>query len=134
MDIISHALAGAATGAYYGRPLLGAAVAVLPDLVLPLRRLKHPPARYLFTHSFTFLILASIIGAIFGVGWLVFFALLSHILLDIATHGEHWAPALFAPFSNVRYRFNNEWEWFNEVWYFGAYLTLLWSAAWLLFS
>ncbi len=132
MDIVSHAVAGAAVGAAYGRPVLGAVCGVLPDLVLLTpKRLTLPPARYSATHSALFVAGAGVLG------WLAFatvvplLAVLSHILLDLPTHGRRWGPQLLYPFSHRVYSYGTEWEWFNRSWRQGLVLTLLWSLAWL---
>ena len=132
MDIFSHALAGAATGATFGRPLLGATFAVLPDLVLGIKRVDKPSKVYILTHSLLFV----------GVVWLILYlyigqveaccsalALISHIALDIPTHGSAWAPRLFYPFSDHPFSMScegEEWEWFNHVWLDGFFLTIAW--------
>ena len=132
MDIVSHAVAGAAVGAAFGHPIVGAVFGVLPDLVLLTpKRLTLPPARYSATHSAAFVAVAGLLG------WLAFatvaapLALLSHILLDLPTHGKRWGPQLLYPFSHRVYSYGTEWEWFNLSWWQGLGLTLAWSFAWL---
>jgi membrane-bound metal-dependent hydrolase YbcI (DUF457 family) len=132
MDLFSHAVAGAAVGAAYGRPLLGAFFGVLPDLVLPLKRIHVPVLRYSATHSLAFVLVAGMVGAaIFERSVVPLLALLSHILLDIPTHGPKWAPPLFYPFSAKRYSLGPDWEFFSPSWWKGLLLTLIWSAVWL---
>ena len=131
MDIISHAVAGAAVGTAFGHPIMGALFGVLPDLVLGVDRHINPPTAYNATHSATFV---AGVGLLAGVGlWSVVpaLALLSHILLDLPTHGKRWAPPLLYPFSERRYSMGTEWEWFNRSWWQGLALTLAWSLAWL---
>lgn len=125
MDLVTHALTGASTGAVFGRPILGAVLGVLPDLVLPLRRLPAPPLRYAFTHSLLFLLIATAIGVYFELGLLVFFALGSHLVLDVPTHGPTWAPRLLFPTPH-RFSGGEEWEFFNDAWHRGFALTLIW--------
>lgn len=132
MDIISHAMAGASVGVAFGHPVAGAIFGVLPDLVLLTpKRLAVPPARYKASHSMAFVAGAGLLG------WLAFgtvaapLALLSHILLDLPTHGALWGPQLLYPFSLRVYNYGEEWEWFNRSWWQGLGLTFLWSLLWL---
>lgn len=135
MDIFSHAIAGACTGAAWGRPLTGALVAVLPDAVLYGPRRRLPTPLYNLCHSLLFLGAATWVASFWELHWLVYFCLLSHIFLDAPTHGVTWAPPLFYPFHNTRFNiWHDEWEWGNETWLFGLLLTCLWSIAWLLAS
>lgn len=138
MDIVTHALTGAATGAAFGHPLLGAAVAVVPDSALWLRpRQALPPALYraahgvlapMFAASITLMFYGPIISAT------VFFAWLSHIVLDIPTHGKEWSPRLFWPDNRPVFTQFQEWEWFNRSWWRGLALATIWSAIWLSFA
>lgn len=132
MDVIAHAVAGASTGAYFGRPVLGACIAATPDLVLGLRRHATPSALYNATHSALFLVLATLAALPFGTAAIVAYCLLSHLVLDLPTHGLKWAPPLLYPFDAHRFSFGREWEFFNPSWWRGLVLTLLWSIAWLL--
>lgn len=138
MDIITHALAGAATGAAFGRPLLGAVVAVVPDSALWLRpRQPRPPAAYRAAHGLLAPCLAgSAAMMLFGpaISALVFFAWLSHIVLDIPTHGADWSPRLFWPDERPVFTKFQEWEWFNRSWWLGLALTAIWSITWLALS
>lgn len=135
MDVLSHAAAGAATGSFYGRPLLGALIAVIPDLVLPLQRVANPPRRYKLTHNLLFVVCAGVAASYFGLGWLVFWCLLSHLFLDFFTHGDAWAPRLLYPWSDAYVSpLCGEWEWFNRTWWAGFCLTLNWSIIWLSLS
>jgi membrane-bound metal-dependent hydrolase YbcI (DUF457 family) len=131
MDIVSHAIAGAAVGAAFGQPLLGAAFGVLPDAVLGLQRRLTPPAAYNATHSLAFAVgPGAAAWAVLGTP-VPLLALCSHLLLDVPTHGSRWAPTLFYPISERRFSLGSEWEWFNRSWRRGLALTLAWSAAWL---
>jgi hypothetical protein len=130
MDIFSHAIAGACTGMYFGRPVLGAVIAVLPDLPIFGARTHNPPWLYKFTHSFAFLILGTLTGMLVEMPFLVFFCLMSHLILDVGTHGSNWYPRLFWPIEYRVYR-ANEWEFFNSAWWSGAFITLIWSDVWL---
>lgn len=134
MDIVSHAVAGAAVGAYYNRPILGACFGVLPDLVLGVKRLTVPTRAYNLTHSLSFGIGVGTIAS-FALGSpLPLLALLSHLLLDLPTHGSEWAPPLLYPWSNKRFSYGEEWEWFSPDWWIGLYITLVWSVSWLLLA
>lgn len=136
MDIITHAIAGAATGGAFGRPLLGAVVAVLPDSALWLRpRLALPPLLYRAAHGLLApFVLAALTMMFFGpaVSNVVFFAWLSHIVLDVPTHGPEWAPRLFWPDERPVFTQFEEWEWFNPSWYLGFRITLIWIGLWTL--
>lgn len=136
MDIVTHALAGAATGAAFGRPLLGAAVAVVPDSALWLRpRLPRPPALYRAAHAALAPIVISIL-CLFAFGQeiaiVVFWSWVSHIVLDIPTHGPEWSPRLLWPNERILFTRFEEWEWFNESWWQGLALAFIWSAIWFL--
>jgi hypothetical protein len=130
MDVLSHAVAGACTGALWGRPLLGAMVAAAPDAVLGVRRKRLPTRLYNATHGLPFIALCSAVAMLAGgvqTACLVALCLLSHIVLDLPTHGPQWAPPLLYPFNSIRYCFGTEWEFFNKSWRLGLALTLLWS-------
>lgn len=133
MDIISHALAGAATGTAFGRPFTGALLAVIPDLPIMGPRRQEPPLLYEVCHSLWFVVLASCIGALSGNGLLVLCCIGSHLVLDIPTHGPKWAPKLLWP-NRVIYYTCEEWEFFNRSWFVGASITLLWCFLWLTLS
>ena len=130
MDIFNHALAGAATGLYFGYPIEGAMIAILPDLVLGIERKYEPSIIYNFTHSLLFVFFISMLSYPFY-EWLGLFSCLSHLLLDIPTHGKRWAPVLFWPHAKRFNLGNREWEFFNVVWIKGFLLTLLWIIIWL---
>jgi membrane-bound metal-dependent hydrolase YbcI (DUF457 family) len=133
MDILSHAVAGACVGAAFGQPVLGAACGVLPDLALATpKRVTLPTAAYNATHSALFVAGVGLLGAVALGSVVPLLAVLSHILLDLPTHGKLWAPPLLYPFRSTRYSMGREWEWFNRSWWQGLGLTLLWSLAWLL--
>jgi membrane-bound metal-dependent hydrolase YbcI (DUF457 family) len=128
MDIVTHAVVGAATGAAFGRPFAGMAFAVLPDLFLfSVKRRDTPTAAYNASHSFAGLVLVTILAGLYApsLGGVAFFAYASHIVLDVPTHGERWAPPLMWP-SKRRYSMGDEWEWFNYSWFHGAFLAILW--------
>ena len=132
MDFVSHALAGAATGYAFGHPVAGAVLGVLPDAVLGIRRRGAPNCAYNATHSLTFIVACGAIACPFGWGAFVMLSLSSHIILDLPTHGEKWAPVLLYPFSKKRFSFGEEWEWFSPSWWFGLGVTLAWSTLWIL--
>jgi len=135
MDIFTHAAVGAATGAAFGRPVLGALVAMLPDLGYMLHanfleRLRVPPKVYDFGHSLLFVLLASLLAwALFdgGTAAVVGLALLSHLWLDIPTHGPTWGVRLLYPLQ-WRYGWGVEWEFFNRSWAEG----FVWGLVWLI--
>ena len=133
MDIISHVIAGAATGAAFGHPVLGAIIAVIPDLPIMGPRVEEPPKLYMISHSLIFLLSASLFFAFFGIGWLVFFCLASHLVLDLPTHGYQWSPRLMYP-SRYPIYWLEEWEFFNSSWLLGLLITILWSSVWILIS
>lgn len=131
MDILSHAIAGAASGHVFGHEIYGALFAVLPDAVLGLRRKVCPTQLYKLTHS-----LASFPGVLvclFAAGvpptivHAVSLAWLSHIVLDIPTHGKLWAPRVLYPFTDARLGCFAEWEFFSPSWHRGLIFTILWS-------
>lgn len=138
MDIVTHALAGAATGAAFGHPLLGAVVAVVPDSALWLRpRLALPPALYRAMHGgLVPLFVCALCLPFFGpkIATLVWWAWMSHIALDVPTHGENWSPRLFWPDERILFTEFEEWEWFNRSWWRGLALALIWSSIWLLLA
>ncbi len=131
MDIISHAIAGASTGYYYGKPVLGAIVGVMPDLVLGVKRKFTPTRLYNFTHCLTLTVIFGYLYWFYAGNGLVLFVLLSHLFLDIPTHGTTWAPPLLYPFKNKRFSLGDEWEWFSNSWFTGFILTVLWSFLWI---
>lgn len=133
MDIFSHALAGACTGAAWGRPFTGAALAVLPDIALIGPRKRLPPLFYNVAHSFLFLALVTAIASLFGLGLMAYLCVFSHLLLDAPTHNDNWAPPLLWPIPGRCSIAHEEWEFFNLTWWFGFSLTLLWSLMWITF-
>lgn len=129
MDILSHAAAGAATGALFGQPALGAFVAVVPDIVLLGERRAVPTAAYNWTHSVAFAVACTVWAAAIGsshLASLVALCLLSHLVLDLPTHGEQWGPTLLYPYSDKRFSMGEEWEFFNFSWWRGLCLTGIW--------
>jgi hypothetical protein len=128
VDIFSHALAGAATGLPFGHPVLGAVVAALPDAVLGLHRRAAPTTAYNLTHSLLGLWAATVVASLLGweVATTVCLALLSHLALDMPTHGKQWAPPLLFPWWHHRFSAGSEWEFFNASWWYGFKITLLW--------
>jgi membrane-bound metal-dependent hydrolase YbcI (DUF457 family) len=126
MDIVSHALAGAAAGVPFNRPILGAFFGVLPDIVIAGKRRELPSKLYDFTHSLLGIGLFGLAGTYITGSLAPLVAILSHLLLDLPTHGDKWAPPLLYPFDSMRFSYGEEWEWFNIEWWRGALLTLLW--------
>ena len=130
MDLLTHAAVGAATGLPFGRPILGAFAAVVPDLVLGPWRKAAPTPLYDCTHSLWFVAFGGIAACAAGpgVGAVVALALLSHLVLDLPTHGPDWAPPLLLPYSKRRFSFGKEWEFFNSSWYIGLNIATIWSS------
>lgn len=130
MDVFTHFVVGAATGAVWGRPWLGGLCAVLPDAVLGLRRRAAPSLAYRLTHSLVgALTLAGLVGALAGIpaATVALAAAASHLYLDLATHGSQWAPRLLWPWTQYSWG-GIEWEFFNESWFIGSFLAFLWMA------
>jgi len=125
MSSLSHAVAGASAGYIFGQPALGALCGVLPDLVLNIRRLLLPSELYNFTHSLAFAGLVGLAGVQFGTA-VPSLAILTHLALDVPTHGSTWAPPLLYPLRR-RYSLGAEWEWFTRSWWTGLGLTFNWS-------
>lgn len=139
MDIVTHAITGAITGAHWNRPILGAAVAVAPDLVLGVKRRALPSLAYSVTHSplLMSVVLSVATGALTrdpALTACVIACYLSHVTLDLQTHGGAWAPRLFFPFSKRRTSLGDDWEFFNRAWWLGLLTAFLWSLVWLLAS
>lgn len=134
MDLLCHSIAGASTGLAFGEPVLGAVIACTPDLVLGIKRRKKPNEAYNLTHSLFGVALIALILGFFINPFLAFFCLLSHIALDIRTHGKHWSPTLWYPFSKKRCFPSIEWEFFNESWCNGLKIVAIWSYIWLVIS
>lgn len=128
MDIMTHAVVGAATGAVFGNPILGVVIAVMPDVVLGPSRRQKPNAWYNLTHApIPMLVLLTVVFLPFGYAACAAFAYLSHIVLDLPTHGGKWAPKLFAPFSYRRVSLGDDWEFFSREWWVGLIIASLWS-------
>lgn len=131
MDIVSHFVAGFSSGLYFGKPLTGAAIAVLPDLVIMGERKLKPTRFYIVTHSFLFLLICTLFAELaFDLGVLTFVSIVSHLLLDLTTHGKVWSSRLFWP-NPFYFKYGVEWEFFNKSWFFGLVITLIWSLLWL---
>lgn len=129
MDIVTHAIVGAATGLPFGRPVLGAVVAIVPDLVLGYKRKLEPSGWYDVTHSLSFLLFVyTAVWLLIGpaTALVVALALASHLVLDMPTHGAAWAPPLLYPFHTHRVSLGLEWEFFNESWMHGLLVSLIW--------
>lgn len=127
MDIFTHAVAGAAAGAVFGHPWLGAFAAVLPDLPLIGKRKLKPSPEYDYGHSLIYPAVVFALSFLFQntpaqISTIVF-AILSHLFLDLFTHGPEWAPPLLYPFNRHRFSYGEEWEWFNRSWLQGLLLS-----------
>lgn len=135
MDIITHAVVGAITGAAFGHPAIGAFVGVLPDSALWLRpRLALPPTLYRAAHGGLAPLFASAVCLPFvglQISLVIFSAWVSHIILDIPTHGPTWSPRLFWPDERVIFDNFEEWEFFNRSWFLGYFISTIWCALWL---
>lgn len=132
MDLFSHALSGAAMGSFFGHPIVGAISACIPDLCLGIKRVSEPPRSYTFTHSFLFCGLAGAIGIWLGFGVVPLIGVLSHILIDIPTHGFKFGPQLLYPFSDKRVKGFSDWEFFNRTWWAGVFILTVWSGLWIM--
>lgn len=131
MDLISHAIAGAATGAYFGAPVTGAVIAMAPDVVLGIRRRDTPTRAYKATHSALAVAIGTLACILLGLHpALAFWCLVSHLILDMPTHGEEWAPPLLYPWSERKLVLGGEWEFFNIWWASGLLLTATWTLIW----
>lgn len=132
MDIFSHAVVGAATGALYGQPLLGALVAIAPDLAIAGPRKLKPTHLYKASHSLFAIFLVSCVALPFGkdIALVAVLSYASHIFLDAITHCREWQPRFLWP-SDVPLGFKGtqEWEFFNASWFLG----LLVAVAYCLF-
>lgn len=120
---MTHAVVGAVAGSLVNQPFVGALAGVLPDAVLGVKRRIHPNIAYKLTHSVLICLACSLTlieytpyGVAVLLGWL------SHILLDIPTHGKQWAPMPIYPISTFAFRYFNEWEWLDETWFKGLAL------------
>jgi membrane-bound metal-dependent hydrolase YbcI (DUF457 family) len=135
MDIVTHAIVGAVTGWPAGHPVAGALVAITPDLTLGLKRHHLPPVSYVLLHSWVGLLAALVVAVAFKADW-VFGCYLSHVILDVLTHGKEWTPRLMYPRDSL-FHFE-EWEFFNDTWKFGLGAAGAWCAGtltnWYIFS
>lgn len=125
MDIVAHAVVGAAVGSNFNHPFLGAVVAVLPDAVLGLERKLKPNKAYKLMHSFLFAsCVCAVLALVTDLSLVVYLAWLSHIALDMPTHCKQWAPRPLYPFSDKSLGNFEEWEFFNSSWKYGLALTI----------
>lgn len=120
MDILTHALVGAAIGSRAESPAIGACVgavvAVLPDLALcSIKRLPRPTEPYKWSHSVWPILVIWMFSPLMALCYA------SHLVLDIPTHASTWAPRPFYPWHH-RIGVFREWEWFNRTWWTGAAL------------
>lgn len=127
MDIFTHAIIGAATGAQYNEPVLGAVIAIIPDLPLIGKRRQEPTELYKYCHSFLGLLTISLLlYAIIDNFELCLACLVSHIVLDLPTHSAKWNPRLFYP-NNCHLQNFKEWEFFNNSWFLGLGVSIIWT-------
>lgn len=129
MDIVTHVLVGAVSGAVCGLPVpVGGLIAAAPDLPLIGKRRQTPPKLYRFTHSlwFTAIVIPFYLyDTSWGNGALL--ALLSHYVIDLPTHGKLWAPRLLWPSDQILICWR-EWEFFNTSWFVGLAVSIIWCA------
>lgn len=129
MDAVNHALAGAAAGMVFGHPVIGAIFGVLPDIVAIGKRREVPSKLYDFTHSLLGIGLFGLVGTYLTGSLAPLVAIMSHLLLDLPTHGEEWAPPLLYPFDPHRFSMGEEWEWFNMSWGLGFLINFCWISS-----
>ena len=125
MDIINHAITGAAIGASVELSprsvLIGTLTGIAPDVSdFPLfyKRREIPTDLYAISHSFEVFLGMLAAGLIFDGFFVVSMAWCAHILLDYITHGETWGPKFIILKIPVPKRFE-EWEFFNWSWWRG---------------
>lgn len=132
MDFLSHAVAGAAVGYAFGNPALGAAVALIPDVPIWGKRREAPNAMYDVTHTMIFTLLVGAVVFKYMGTPLVGLALLSHLVLDLPTHGRQWGAMSLFPLTTRRFHWiEHDWELFDINWWVGTLVTIIWSTAWL---
>lgn len=126
MDLLTHAVVGAAAGATVGQPFAGLVAGVAPDIVLGIRRRASPNTAYKLTHSLTVCVLLALpMGLLFG-AWGVLLGWFSHIFLDTFTHGDQWAPRPIYPLSDFHFKLGvEEWEFFNTTWFLGLFASAI---------
>ena len=131
MDIVSHAVAGAAIGTCFNMPIAGAVIGVLPDFVditMLWKRYNEPKPLYRLTHSLEVAFAICILSMLFGFlhPYFLAFGLIwfSHIFLDFITHGAVWGPRWETEPDMVLWR-TIEWEFLTR--HGGAGLALLWQ-------
>ena len=127
MDIITHAVVGAYTGSFFGHPIAGAIAGIAADLpIMLVKRYPSPPPAYKATHSLAAAVIVGIAGYLLYGNAALFLAYLSHLYLDLFTHGKEWGSVLLYPYPK-RFSFMPEWEFFNSSFYLGLFLAVLWS-------
>lgn len=128
MDIITHAVVGAAAGSVFGHPVIGVIGGVLSDLSIIGARKPKPTSNYNVGHSLVFMAITLFWCFVFSytpamIGAMML-GLFSHLFLDLFTHGPEWAPPLLYPFNNHRFSYGEEWEWFNASWWQGLAISI----------
>lgn len=119
MDILTHAIVGAAVGLKLGSPLSCVIASIAPDIVLGIKRKFTPTMPYKFLHSVFPVCALYLFGfKAEAIAWA------THIILDIPTHGTLWSPKLFFPFSDKGFTGFQEWEFFNTSWKKGLALSV----------
>lgn len=130
MDMLTHFVAGATSGAFFDEPILGGVIAITPDIVLGIKRRELPNYAYNLTHSVFGISFITFVLSFFINYLLVLTSLFSHILLDLRTHGKQWSPPLLFPFSERHFFSAEEWEFFNISWLKGFIPFLAWEILW----
>lgn len=118
MDILTHAIVGAAVGVKFESLLSCVIASIAPDIVLGTKRKFAPTVPYKFLHSVFPVCALYLFGfKAEAIAWA------THIVLDIPTHGPLWSPRLLSPFSDKGFTGFHEWEFFNTSWKKGLVLS-----------
>jgi hypothetical protein len=116
MDILTHAALGWAVSP---SPECVAG-SILPDVaLLGHRRGQSPPLAYRWTHSILFAAAIAPLSPQAALG------ILTHIALDIPTHGVKFATQPFYPLAGWHLATATEWEFWNRTWITAALLVAL---------
>jgi len=125
MDIFTHFAVGFATGTVIDKPITCGVIAILPDVFLfSFKRLKNPTILYKISHTVWIPLFICIFNPIYALAYL------SHIVLDVFTHGGKWKTEPFLP---IKLNFGNfhEWEFFNKSYLIGLIISILWITIFL---
>lgn len=119
MDILTHAIVGAAVGIKFESLLPCVIASVAPDIILGIKRKLTPSIPYKFLHSIFPVCALYLFGfKAEAIAWA------THIVLDIPTHGRLWSPNLLYPFYRRGFSCFDEWEFFNASWLKGLALSI----------